>query len=593
VADLNALAQKRFGTLSAAETNLLKNCLVGQIAICGPNDNLNDTANDPGNTHNWGQNRSIRGELIAWLCADREASQLVHHSGIQVMGATIAGLIKLVAVPIQFPLVFASCKFSDDIELPSAAARTLSFTQTHLQSIIADGLNLSGAFFMRNCDAGTLQFSGARIEGQFDCNRSKFQFLLLDGATVGVGLLLRNADGAAKMSGARIATDFDCGGATFTATSFTSGCALDAEGAKVEGSVFLRAGFRAFGPVKLLGAHVGMNLDCTDGKFNEAGGATIGSEVLRADSIMVKGTVFLSAGFRARGAVHFTSSQIGGDFNCHDATFATGLTIERANIQGAFFWRNVTMAATAGLDIINTSVDALSDDSASWPLNGLLECHGFSYKRIGLLSPRTAGERLAWLGRQKSFAAQPYQQVASVLKDEGDDRGARQVLYQMEHLRRATETGLARLWNSVLRFVIGYGYRPWRALGLFIVLVLSGSLLFSCGFYAGNIVPTDSGAYSSFRDKDLLPNHYERFHPIVYSLENSLPLFKLGQVDRWQPDPAVRVFDDHRYFITFRILLQLISPTFLRCYRWFQVLLGWFLATLWIGGVTGLIRRDS
>jgi len=592
VADLASLAQTRFGALTAAETNLLEKCPKGQLAVCGPNNNLNDPANDPNDAHNWGQNRSIRGELIAWLCADREASQLVHHSGIQIMGAVITGPIELVSVPIQFPLVFASCNLSDDIVLQSARVRTLSFTQSHIESIIADGLNLSGAFFMRECNTGRLQFSGARIEGQFDCYKSKFQFLLLDGATVGVGLLLRDADGTAKMSGARIATDFDCGGARFTATGFTSGCALDAEGAKVEGSIFLRAGFRAFGAVKLLGAQVGTNLDCTDGKFNDAGGTTIGGEVLRADSIVVKGTVFLSAGFRARGAVHFTSAQIGGDFNCHDATFETGLTIERANIQGAFFWRNVTMAETAGLDIINTSVDALSDDSASWPLRGLLECHGFSYKRIGLLSPRTATERLAWLGRQKSFAAQPYQQVASVLKDEGDDRGARQVLYEMEHLRRSTETGPAWLWNSVLRFVIGYGYRPWRALGLFIVLVLSGSLFFSCGFYAGNMVPTDSGAYSSFRDKDLLPNHYERFHPIVYSLENSLPLFKLGQVDRWQPDPAVRVFDDHSYSMIFRILLQLISPTFLRCYRWFQVLLGWFLATLWIGGVTGLIRRD-
>jgi hypothetical protein len=232
------------------------------------------------------------------------------------------------------------------------------------------------------------------------------------------------------------------------------------------------------------------------------------------------------------------------------------------------------MAETAGLDIINTSVDTLSDDSASWPLNGLLECHGFSYRRIGLLSPRTATERLAWLSRQKLFASQPYQPVALVLKDEGDDRGARQVLYEMEHLRRSTETGPSRFWNLVLRFVIGYGYRPWRALGLFIVLVLSGALLFSCGFYVGNMVPTDNNAYRSLRDKDLLPDHYERFHPIVYSLENSLPLFKLGQVDRWQPDPAVRVFDDHSYSMTFRILLQLISPTFLRWYRWFQVLLG-------------------
>jgi hypothetical protein len=593
VASLNALAQARFGALTVAETNLLRDCQVGATAICGPNNDLNDPTNDPSNAHNWGEARSIRGKLIAWLCADRQAGLFVHHSGVQIMGATIVGPIELVSVPIQFPLVFASCSISDDINLQSARTRTLSFTQTNIKSIFADGANLSGAFFMRECEADILQFSGARIEGQFDCFRSKFQFLLLDGAVVGVGLLLRHAEGTAKMSAARIATDLDCGGATFTTTGSPFGCALDVEGASVEGSIFLRNGFRASGPVKLLGTQVGMNLDCTGGRFDAASDANGGSnDVLRADLIAVKGTVFLSAGFRAQGAVHFTSAQIGGDFNCDHGSFGTGLTIERANVQGAFFWRNVTMAKAAGLDIINTSVDALSDDSSSWPLDGLFECHGFSYRRIGQISPRSATERLDWLRRQKSFAAQPYQQLASVLKDEGDDSGARQVLYEMECLRRSNDTRVAQFWNFALRFVIGYGYRPWRALVLFVGLVLLGSLLFSFGFYAGNMVPTDDVAYRSLRDKDLMPDHYERFHPMVYSLENSLPLFKLGQVDRWQPDPAVRVFDDRAYSLTFRFLLHFVSPCFLRWYRWFQVLVGWFLATLWIAGVTGLIRRD-
>jgi hypothetical protein len=214
VPTLNTLAVARFGALTAAETNLLQNSQLGKIAICGHTNNLNDPANEPTNAHNWGQDRSVRGELVAWLCADREASQLVHHAGIQVMGAMITGSVELVSVPVQFPLVFASCNFSEDINLQSARIRTLSFTQTHVQSIFADGLNLSGAFFMRECEAGRLQFSGARIEGQFDCFKSKFQFLLLDGATVGVGLLLRDAAGTAKISGARIATDLDCGGAT-------------------------------------------------------------------------------------------------------------------------------------------------------------------------------------------------------------------------------------------------------------------------------------------------------------------------------------------------------------------------------------------
>ena len=34
------------------------------------------------------------------------------------------------------------------------------------------------------------------------------------------------------------------------------------------------------------------------------------------------------------------------------------------------------------------------------------------------------------------------------------------------------------------------------------------------------------------------------------------------------------------------------SPRFLRWFLWFQILLGWLLATLFLVGVTGIIRKD-
>jgi hypothetical protein len=64
----------------------------------------------------------------------------------------------------------------------------------------------------------------------------------------------------------------------------------------------------------------------------------------------------------------------------------------------------------------------------------------------------------------------------------------------------------------------------------------------------------------------------------MYSLENSLPFVNLGQKDRWMPDPnpggAWRM------------------SAFLRWFRWFQVLLGWLLATLFVAGVTGVVRKE-
>jgi hypothetical protein len=593
VPDLESLARKRFGELTSAEIRLLQDSRTGTLAVCGPTNNLNAAINDPGRAENWGNDRSIRGELIRWLCANPEAIPFVDHAGIQVFGARIDGPIELLSVTLQFPLVFASCALRDDVNIQGASIHTLSFTQSHIESIYADGVIISGAFFLRRSQAGLLQFAGARVEGQFDCDGSEFAALILDGAAIGVGLLLRSVKGMAKLSGARIATDLDCGGATFTATPHFSRCALDAEGINVAGSIFLRAGFHAFGLVKLHGAQVGMNIDCTGGEFALAPQGSNGrGDALAAELVNVRGTVFLSRGFRARGAVHFTSAQIGSDFSCEDATFDVGLTIERANIQGSFFWLRVTIPEPAGLDVINTSVGGLTDDMTSWPAHAHLEIDGFVYPRIALSSPRNATERLDWLKRQKSFAAQPYRQLASVLKNEGDDAGAQQVLFQMERLRRSSETGGRRIWNIALRLAVGYGYYPWRALGWFIGLVLLGSALFSGGFCAGSMVPTDRDAYARFAEKNSAPDYYERFHASIYSLENSFPLVKLGQVDRWQPDPVTRRLDVEGDSMSFRVLLRLVSPTFLRWCRWVQVLLSWFLATMWIAGVTGLVRRD-
>jgi hypothetical protein len=573
VSELESLANKRFGDLLPAEIQLLSNVNLGELTVCGPNDNQQDPLNNPENAEKWGRDRSIRGDVIAWLCADRRAKALVSPGGIQLFGAKIITPVHLLSVQIEFPLAFACCKFYSEINLQSARTCTLSFNQTHLQTILADGAVVAGAFFLRECRAELLQFSGARIEGQFACDVSVLTRLIIDGGVVGVGLFLRRATGQVKMTRARVGMDFDCDGGSFTAAPGSSDPALDAGGVSVEGSVFFRAGFRAIGSVQLLGARIGLNLDCSGAEL----------EILRADSIAVEGTVFLSYGFRAHGAIHFTSCRIRGDFNCTRATIEAGLTIERAAIEGAFFWREVTIAETAGLDLINTSVGSLSDDRASWPRSGHLELHGFVYQRFSVRSPRKADERLDWLAHQKLPAAQSYRQLARTLKDEGDDPGARQVLRELERLRRP--------WNLASKYIIGYGYEPGWALWWFVGLVFVGFLIFEHGFCAGNMVPTDKDAYACFAVTHSLPDHYERFHALVYSLENSLPLFRLGQIERWQPIPASRTVGAPCGAFTSRLAKWLGSPNFLRWFRFAQLLGGWFLATMWIAGVTGLVRR--
>src|SRR5207249_10574398 len=68
-----------------------------------------------------------------------------------------------------------------------------------------------------------------------------------------------------------------------------------------------------------------------------------------------------------------------------------------------------------------------SDEEKSWPGEGKLFLDGFTYDRISEDSPLTAQSRIEWLHRQPhhKFLPQPYEQLASVLRNMGHEREAR------------------------------------------------------------------------------------------------------------------------------------------------------------------------
>jgi hypothetical protein len=346
---------------------------------------------------------------------------------------------------------------------------------------------------------------------------------------------------------------------------------VTADAANVRGDVFLDNGFNAEGEVRLLGAQIGSDLDCSGGTFKNAG-----KNALSADGTNVKGTVFLDEGFSAEGTVRLPGAQIGGNLGFNGGRVSE-VKAQNTAIRGTLFWRGVEATS---LDLINASAGSLVDDEKSWPGKGNLLLDGFVYGHISGDSPRDAKTRLRWLERQEPFTPKPYRQLAKVLREAGDDSGARKVLFEMERRRRLVEDRrwCTWLWGRVLKWTIGYGFHPgWAVWGLLLLAAL-GWGLFRHGYFAGAMAPTDKDAYSFFRTEGRPPDYYQRFTASVYSLENSLPLVNLGQKDQWTPDPNPR--GSRR------------MPSLLRLFRWGQVLLGWLLATLFVAGVTGVVRKE-
>ncbi|MGH8966437.1 MAG: hypothetical protein ACRDXB_14075, partial [Actinomycetes bacterium] len=78
-----------------------------------------------------------------------------------------------------------------------------------------------------------------------------------------------------------------------------------------------------------------------------------------------------------------------------------------------------------------------------------------------------------------TYAAQPYQQLASVNQAAGHDRDVRQIhiAQRQAQLDRGVLTGRDRLWARITGLTLGYGYQPWRALLFLLGLVVTSVVL--------------------------------------------------------------------------------------------------------------------
>ena len=139
-----------------------------------------------------------------------------------------------------------------------------------------------------------------------------------------------SAEGEVRLLGADIGGDLDCTGGKF---NNADGCAFLADKLATKGDVNFRDGFSAEGEVRLLGANIGGDLSCTGGKFNNADGYA-----LNADGLTTKGGVNLIRDFSAEGEVRLLGANIGGDLSCTGGKFnnADGyaLAIDKSTTKG-------------------------------------------------------------------------------------------------------------------------------------------------------------------------------------------------------------------------------------------------------------------
>jgi hypothetical protein len=183
-----------------------------------------------------------------------------------------------------------------------------------------------------------------------------------------------------------------------------------------------------------------------------------------------------------------------GPINCHFAKIrelelAGGIFHQNVDFTGAQINGELRLGSSvltraewdekSGLVLRNAKADAIQDLHDSWPLSGL-DLSGFTYRSLGGTNPAERDSMAAreakwfrrWLRKQFPYEPAPYEQLASVLRSQGQPSVADYVLYAGKERERAQAPFLHRTWLTAMKWFIGYSYHVERAL-----IWIAGSLI--------------------------------------------------------------------------------------------------------------------
>ncbi len=340
------------------------------------------------------------------------------------------------------------------------------------------------------------------------------------------------------------------------------GSNLTARDAEVEGGLELR-GVVIGANLDLRGSRItapGRNRYSHDEKPSvDIGGATVGRDLVCASGHK---EFVAHGGVRTRRAVvgrmaNFSGAVLGHRLDSH-ALNALGMQVQELVL--------TTVSPPRGdVTLRHARCTTLDDNEAFWNATGRIDLDDFRYdsfaNAVDLRDDDEIERRLRWLRQamRRSYQPGPYDQLAVMLRAGGNDEHASTVLMEKQRLRHvAVAEGTRRplaplvlLWSFLQRSMVGYGYRPARALGWLVVSWVLGSVWFS--------VRPDLVVINS---DDTLP-----WNPWLFTIDLLVPIVDFGNKNRWQTPGAS---------------------------QWVAVLMivtGWTLATTVAAGLTRMLKR--
>jgi hypothetical protein len=475
--------------------------------------------------------------------------------------------------------------------------------------LLAEGVRVGGQVFLREGFAtdGAVRLLGADITGDLSCRAALLgsdhngNALVADRMRVGGEVHLYRgftAGGAVVLNGADITGDLSFSGAQLTGTDH-DGNALAADGMKAHHDVLLDNGpaddgaagppFTAAGAVRLARADIAGQLRCSGAQLT---GTDRDGNALAADGMRVGAAVLLDEGFTSAGTVSLNFARVDQLVlspakapGANEITFS--LTATEAQIACDLRWApdgqfsgRVNLEDTHVGELEDTWTRAGEQAHGYWPPGGRLRLSGLTYGGLGEASVK---QRLQWIRSQyegdkpAAFAAQPYEQLADMYRQAGQDTEAREVAIARRcDLRTYGNLNwYRRSGNWFLDQTIRYGYQTWRAAAGLAAVFVAFLVLSVIGQHQHVIVPLgDVKGLDPVPTATRCTSDYPCFYPFGYTVDTVIPIINVHQADHWGPDAHAPAG-----------WLWVFSA-------WGATAAGWALATLLVAGYTGLVRQN-
>lgn len=554
----------------------------------------------------------------------------------------ISGDLRLNSLNGSVSLSFEHCVFEDGkVDLSGAQIGQLRFESCQLREVELSDLGTSGLLSLQNCvirgvvtlmDAkidGMLAMEGTRIHGakkraertaQIQGEDTDLVYALdarniVVAGSVNLSPVSKGqdpffAEGKVSFRASDIEGHLNMQSAQFDADE--AAVALDMNGVRVAKSVYFNIQASARGLVDLRGAVIGGQLNMRDSQFKSAHNAGLASASQENNERLSR------LENKHHVAIHANGMEVGRQ-----------LILARSDISGDVI---LTGARCAELwDAFVDHRDAKKRRSWSYPREGRLWIHGFSYDRIQSDCVVSAKERIQWLkektpgGKSSGFSPQPYTQLATVMASMGHEQWARQIYLAREGARRKGAPFLSRTLGQLYNSLVGSGYQPWRGVIWLLTLVALGALIFASNTRNGRLVPSETYALFQMErqiemdGKASLPPGYSCPNPWLYSLDVALPIVDLRQEHYWKASAkAIEGLCTTTSALPFGVdatiggwitrqkawageqipepvqtaLAPFTPRSWVRLWYWFQTLMGAMLVALTGLSFSGILKRD-